>query len=244
MCKFSILTACYNNQRFLPDYFASVLGQNYPDLEIIFVDDCSTDGSFELVQTFTDGRLRVLRNATRQYCSGAYATALAAASGDICGVVDADDVLAISAVEKIVQLYESYPQLGYIYTQHNWCDENLNVLRRGVSGLPVKSFVEMAKRGRHGFSHWRTFRRDLSGKTVIFPVGLRWSVDKQMGFALEEVAPGGFYNVPLYFYRYYPGNMSLTEASDQKRTAVSMAQTYAVRRRQKHVQIFPVRAIA
>jgi glycosyltransferase involved in cell wall biosynthesis len=242
--KFSILTACYNNRRFLPQYFESVLKQTFADLEVIFVDDCSEDGSLDFAKSFGDPRLRVLSSGTRQFCSGAYAMALSEATGDICGIVDADDAIPIVAAEKVVELYDKNPTLGYIYTQHHWCDENLNVLRRGVSGMPSKSFVDTAKRGRHGFSHWRTFKRELSQKTVIFPAGLKWAVDKQMGFALEEIAYGGYYNEPLYYYRYYTGNMSITAGADQKKTAMTMAQTYAVRRRSKRLKALPVRAVS
>lgn len=239
--KFSILTACRNNREFLDDYFKSVLSQ--ANVEVIFVDDASTDGSFEFAQSKQDDRLKLIRNPVRQFCSGSYATALSHATGEICGVVDADDVLAADAVAKVVEQYEKHPEIGYIYTQHYWCDKSLKVQRRGVSGLPKKTFVDNAKLNRPGFSHWRTFRRELSSQAVIFPPGLKYAVDKQMGFVLEEIAVGGFFLQPLYYYRYHPSNMSLTASVEQRRLSMELAQSFALRRRSFRVAVKPVRVI-
>ena len=240
---FSILTACYDNKRFLNQYFHSVLSQQYANLEIIFVDDCSTDGSLELAQSMNDPRLTVLSNNTKRYCSGTYANALSHATGDICGVVDADDVLAIGAVEKIVELYEKNPELLYIYTQHHWCDENLNIQKKGVSGIPKRSFADAARQGQHAFSHWRTFLRRASEMGILFPEGLRYSVDKNLGFILEELGEGGFHPECLYYYRYYKGNMSLTAAKEQRTTTMTMSMAHEQLRRRKKVRNHSVRRI-
>lgn len=241
MDKFSILTACSNNLRFLDQYFQSVLAQQYPELEIIFVDDCSNDGSLEFAQSIKDSRVKIFSNKAKQYCSGTYAKALHEATGSICGVVDADDVLAIGAVEKIVSLYEKNPDLLYIYTQHYWCDENLKVQKRGVSGPPKGSLAQAATKGVHAFSHWRTFRRKVMELGEIFPSGLRYAVDKNMGFVLEDLGNGGYYPESLYYYRYYKGNMSLTSSKEQRVTAMKMAHEKLKKRR--HRKAYPIRIV-
>lgn len=241
--KFSILTASSNNRRFLDQYFQSVLAQQHPDLEIIFVDDCSNDGSLEFARSISDPRLQVFSNDSKKYCSGTYAAALSHATGEACGIVDADDVLAVGAVEKIVQLYQKYPEVLYIYTQHHWCDENLTIQRKGVSGLPKVSFAGSARRGGHAFSHWRTFLKKASDKAVLFPPGLRYSVDKKMGFVLEELGEGGFHPEPLYYYRYYHGNMSLTASKEQRVNTMSMAIEHEKKRKHRKARNYPVRVV-
>lgn len=239
--KFSILTACFNNVLFLKDYI-SVLEQNYDNFEVVFVDDCSTDGSWEYIQGVNDPRIRAFRNETQIGCSSSYARALVEASGDLCGVVDADDVLATGAISVISQVYQQRPEIGYIYTQHHWCDKNLHTKKVGVSGLPKNSnLAEMALRGRHCFSHWRTFRKDVANKGIIFPEGLKYSVDKYMGFALEELAVGAFFPTALYFYRYHAKNMSSNFGLRQREMTNRMARDFLKHRELKKIR--PIKII-
>ncbi len=227
MSSFSILTACYNNKQFLNEYFDSVLCQG-SDVEVVFVDDCSTDGSWEFANQYkSDPRVILVRNEERLYCSSSYKVALSHATSPLCGVVDADDALANKAVKRIKKLYSTLPDIGYIYTQHWWCDKDLKVKRSGLSSFPrKKSFAQLAP-AKHCFSHWRTFRRDIVLGYDIFPDGLKYAVDKHLGFALQHIARGAFYPKELYYYRYYKGNMSLVYPKEQKMLWTAMAEKYS-----------------
>jgi glycosyltransferase involved in cell wall biosynthesis len=227
--KISILTASHNDERFIKDCAQSVLGQAYPDFEWVVVDDCSSDKTFEILSDFKDPRLRLFRNDDQLFCSSTYARALKEARGDICAIVDGDDALVAKAIKTLAKLYQKNRELGYIYTQHWWCDNKLNRKRKGLSAQPPMgmSMSRLSlKKNAHSFSHWRTFRRYLAKGNEIFPKGLKYSVDKHMGFVLERIAYGGFYPEPLYLYRYYKGNMSLTHAKDQKEIWKTMAKKF------------------
>lgn len=239
--KISILTACYNKDQFIKACVKSVANQTYSNWEHIIVDDCSTDHSYDYLSRIKDKRVKVIRNDKRKFCSSCYAIALEHATGDICGVVDGDDVLASTAMETIVKYYRANPKIGYIYTQHFWCDKTLKKCRSGLSGTPKNiSLAESAIKGKHCFSHWRTFRRELASKGTIFPEGLEVSVDKNMGFVLEELAPGAFLPKKLYFYRYYKGNMSLVQGGTQKAMTKRMAKARLKKREEKSIKVYPV----
>ena len=241
MFKFSILTACHDAAPFLKQCINSVLIQKYVDIEWVIVDDCSIDNSYEILSSIGDPRIKLVRNDNRKYCASSYAKALNLATGDICGVLDSDDALQEDAVETVVDLYRRYPAIGYIYTQHFWCDEKLRVKRRGLSQMPKpnKSFIDMAtKHGAHCFSHWRTFKRKLSDNAVLFKPGLKYAVDKCLGFSLEELAMGGFYGEQLYYYRYHKGNMSKTKAGGQSEACRALAKEFL--KKNKRRRVFPV----
>ena len=240
--KFSILIACYDKEKFIKDCIKSVLAQTYDNWECIVVDDCSTDGSYSFLKNISDSRFTVIRNDTRKYCSSTYAEALKHATGDICGILDGDDVLAESAMSVVAKRYKAHPHIGFIYTQHYWCDKSLRSKRCGLSASPKKgkSLAEMAHSCRHCFSHWRTFRLSLAEKGTIFPEGLQVSVDKNMGFALEELAKGAFLSKVTYFYRYYKGNMSLVQGGNQKATTKRLAKDRIRARQQNSTRVYPV----
>lgn len=238
----SILTSCYNKAKFLPDYIRSIFSQqNYSDFEVIFVDDCSSDNSHDIMKSVGDSRLKLFRSPVRLFCASSYQSALDKVTGDIVAVVDADDALTENAISRIMKAYSVYNYIGYIYTQHIWCDESLTPKKKGLSSAPLRghSLVDMgAKHFKHCFSHWRTCRTNAAKKADIFPAGLKCAVDKSMGYALERVAYGGFLNEALYLYRYYKSNMSLTEAGQQKVQWKKLLSQYS---KQKHT--FPITKI-
>jgi len=248
--KFSILTACYNSRAYLKDCIDSVMSQTYPDFEWIIVDDSTTDGSWDLIEDISDSRVISVRNDCRLYCSSSYSRALSMATGDICCILDSDDALLPKSLAIINKMYSKHTDVGYIYTQHWWCDINLTKTRKGISSMPPKdrnghrlSVAQAALKYHHCFSHWRTFRRNIRNISVIFPNGLRVAVDKHMGFAIEELCPGGFYSKPLYKYRYYRGNMSKTYAGDQKKMWQLMAAGYIEKRLKQKISVFPIKLL-
>lgn len=235
--KFTILTSCYNNAPFLEEYFSSLFSQKYDNLEVVFVNDASTDSSLAIAQKWAHKLpIKIISNSTRLYCGGSYNVALSHATGEVCGVVDADDALLKNAIDIIVQKYRKNPSIDFIYTQHYWCNKNLQSRRSGLSSLPQrgKSLSEMAFAGKHCFSHWRTFRTFLRDRAVIFPTGLKYSVDKNMGFVLEEIGHGGFLPITLYCYRYHPSNMSLTNGKNQKLMTKMLAGEFMNNKRKKN----------
>lgn len=62
----SILTTTYNRPELLPRSVRSVLAQDFQDFELIIIDDCSTDNTPEIVKSFSDPRIRYIRNETNQ----------------------------------------------------------------------------------------------------------------------------------------------------------------------------------
>lgn len=243
MYKFSIITACHNKGVFIEKCVQSVINQTYDNWEHIIVDDCSTDDSYRKLLNFSDRpEITILRNESRKYCSSSYARALNQATGDICGVLDADDCLDESAMHVISKRYARYPGIDWIYTQFHWCNRKLKNPRDGVSSLPKngKPLTDMTLSGKHCYSHWRTFRRSIAKDAILFPEGLRVSVDKSLGFNLEELGRGAFCPQKLYFYRYYKGNMSLIYPEDQKNTTMQLAKYHNLKRKKNNIKVYPI----
>lgn len=204
--KFSVLMACYNCEPWVKDAIKSVIRQTYFDWELLILNDKSTDNSMSVIKKFCDGKkIRLIENSERLYCGGAYNLLSFEATGDFCGVLDADDALGKKAIEKIIKAYKT-TAADFIWTQFWLCDKNLKILKKGFSKPPEngKSLIDV----RHAFSHWRTFKTSMREKCQIFKPGLKAAVDKWMGYALEEVGQGVFYNEVLYYYRQRAGGLS------------------------------------
>ena len=101
--KFTIVIPIFNRVQYIPETLDSVIRQTYTDLEIICVDDCSSDRSPVLLQDYakTDLRIKVLTHAKNKGLYLARKTGVLNASGDYILFLDCDDVLAFHAVEVI-----------------------------------------------------------------------------------------------------------------------------------------------
>jgi len=245
----SVLTACYNGRKFLKKCADSIANQSDQDWEWIFVDDCSTDESVRIARSYRRSGLnvKIIRNKKRLGCSSSYRKALEAATGELCGILDADDAIKRNAVRRIKKAYDKNASVDFIYTRHHWCNDALMPKGKGLSSKPHegKSLVDMSLDHRkHCYSHWRTFRTYLRDKADIFPEGLECAVDKNMGFLLEQTGPGGFLPEFWYLYRFHRENMSRKQGGRSRRTWRRLAKQYRIDRKRKKLQVYPIIEIA
>jgi len=87
----SVIIPSYNRAATLPRAMDSVLSQSFDDLELIIVDDASTDGTEVVVQQFCDDRVRYLRHSSNRFAAAARNTGMQAARGEYIAFLDSDD---------------------------------------------------------------------------------------------------------------------------------------------------------
>jgi len=114
----SILTTCYNREKFLGECIESVQRSHFQDYEHIIVDDCSTDGSVEVARSFAkdDGRIKVYVNSENL---GDYPNRNAAAShaqGEFIKYLDADDMHGRFKLDILVDALEQFPSAAFALT--------------------------------------------------------------------------------------------------------------------------------
>ncbi|WP_445149193.1 glycosyltransferase family 2 protein [Baekduia sp. Peel2402] len=105
----SALVAVYNGERFVAETIDSILAQTHAPLEVIVVDDGSTDSTAEVLARFGD-RIRVIRQENRG-CPGAFNTAFAAAQGDYLAMCGADDLWTPEKLEWQLGTLAEHPDV-------------------------------------------------------------------------------------------------------------------------------------
>jgi glycosyltransferase involved in cell wall biosynthesis len=113
--KFSIVTPCCNQNRFLDRCMRSVLGQEAGDPEYIVVDGGSTDGSVETIQKHA-ARLAWWISRPGWGLTGALNEGFAHGRGEIMGWIDPDDMLAPWALRVVQSLFDALPEVEWITT--------------------------------------------------------------------------------------------------------------------------------
>jgi len=124
----SIVTPSYNTARYLPETIESVLSQDYPAIEYIVVDACSTDETPAILERYKD-RLRVITGKDKGPSDGAYRGFLEA-SGEIFAWLNADDIFLPGAIRAGAEYLGAHPEVDVVYGEGYWIDENGAVIRR------------------------------------------------------------------------------------------------------------------
>jgi glycosyltransferase involved in cell wall biosynthesis len=114
----SVVTPFYNTARYLAQCIESVLTQSYPSFEYILMDNCSTDGSGDIAETYArrDPRIRLIRCSEFRSQLENYNRALAEISevSEYCKMVQADDYIFTECLELMVQAFEQSKSIGLV----------------------------------------------------------------------------------------------------------------------------------
>jgi glycosyltransferase involved in cell wall biosynthesis len=124
----SVIIPCFNYGQFVGEAIQSVLNQTYPDLEVIVVDDGSTDTTRDVVYSFRDPRIRYVyqENAGENVARN---TGIQQARGEFIAFLDADDLWLPQKLEKQLRLFEEDPEVGLAYCLFSYFDsESGNVV--------------------------------------------------------------------------------------------------------------------
>lgn len=121
----SIITPCYNSEKYIKETFLSIKAQTYTNWEWIIVDDCSVDKSVELIKSFEDSRIKLFTQSDNQGAAHARNLALNNAKGRFITFIDSDDLWLPNFLETTVNYLISNDE-GLVYTSYKRVDEDLN----------------------------------------------------------------------------------------------------------------------
>src|SRR5208282_3377409 len=98
---------------------ASALAQTYVPLEIVIVDDGSTDDTLKIVRSFRDSRLRIYENRRNLGIVGNRNESIKLSKGDYIKFLFQDDLLYPNCVEKMVQIIEAHENVGLVFSSRD-----------------------------------------------------------------------------------------------------------------------------
>jgi glycosyltransferase involved in cell wall biosynthesis len=201
----SIVIPCYNYGRFLSETITSVLAQTYQPLEIIVVDDGSTDDSHAVAAGFASRGVKY-HYQPNQKLSGARNTGTQLSHGQFIMFLDADDILEPTYVSECYQALHDHPEAGFAYTQMR-----LFGREDGVTTVPEYSRAELLL---HNYIHASALMRSELARQYPYNASLRtgWEDwDLYLTFAEHNVA-GVLVDKPLLRYRKHDNDASMVDA--------------------------------
>lgn len=122
----SIVLPVYNGERFLSQSIDSVLGQTYPDFELIIVNDCSTDSTEEIILRYAakDARIRYKKNEVNSKLPASLNIGFAQAKGEYYTWTSDDNMYHADAIERMVNYLNEHPETGMVSCGYNAINED------------------------------------------------------------------------------------------------------------------------
>src|SRR5690606_15679406 len=206
---FSILIANYNNSKYLTQCMESIVAQTYDNIEVIIVDDRSTDDSIVVIESLKSKYpiIQLHQNDINRGAGFTKKRCIDLSAGELCGFLDPDDALTPEAVALMVEKHSQYENASLVYSTNYECDQYLNVklvnswIKQQPSNEPVYKNTYVG--------HFATFKKALYAKTAGPDSALKRAVDHDLYCLLEEVGELIFVDKPLYYYRQHDGGISL-----------------------------------
>ena len=119
--KVSVIIPTYNRAPLLQRAMKSVLAQTYENIELIIVDNASSDNTSEIIKDFKDERIKYLRHSTNKGGSAARNTGIRSAEGEFISLLDDDDELFPEKIERQIRKFNvSSPEVGVIYCGYSF----------------------------------------------------------------------------------------------------------------------------
>lgn len=112
--KISLIMSVYNGEDYLSEAIESVVNQTFTDWELIVINDCSTDGTAEILNGFAakDGRIKVYPNEVNLRLPSSLNRALEFAQGEYIARMDADDICLPDRLEKQYAFMQAHPDVA------------------------------------------------------------------------------------------------------------------------------------
>jgi glycosyltransferase involved in cell wall biosynthesis len=252
----TVLICNHNYERYLEAAIDSALSQTYREVEVVVVDDGSTDGSRDILRRYGDRIRSVLK------VNGGQPSALNAgfweARGDIVCLLDADDVMAPTKAETVATIFHRNPEIGWVYHELDFIDAGGRAIP--LSALPDRANVAVIRRRRArypGFSRLDlrpclaagerlpyacpafsglSFRRRTLEAILPMPEDIARASDEFPKFAALALFPGVHLGESLASQRVHPANAATFRTDAPVERAIRYAKTaYHLRYRYAHI---------
>jgi glycosyltransferase involved in cell wall biosynthesis len=130
--KVSIVLPTYNGSKYIRQSIESCVNQTHANLELLIVDDASSDDIARIVKEYPDPRIRYFRHVTNRGIAEGLNTGFQNATGDYLTWTSDDNYYTENAIEEMLRFLQAYPQLDFVYAENYVVDEGNTTWRGGT----------------------------------------------------------------------------------------------------------------
>ncbi|UXN58945.1 glycosyltransferase [Phyllobacterium zundukense] len=145
--KISVIMPSYNHQEFIAEAITSVLNQTISSIQLIIVDDGSSDGSASVIRSFTDERIVFKQLPSNLGACEALNIGLSLSEADLVAVCNSDDRWHKDKLQRQLRVMQERPDIGAVFTNVQWIDAN-GAFIPADSLTPYHAVFQQANRSR------------------------------------------------------------------------------------------------
>lgn len=205
----SIIVPTYNDEKYISETINSILSQTYKNFEIIVVDDCSTDKTVVILDSFNDPRIRIFKNSSNMGTAYSRNLAIRESKGEYIAFLDGDDLWDVNKLEHQLDFMEKN---GYVFSYTNFVtfseEHNKRYVISGPKKVTHKDFIRTAYVGCLTVMYKKSVCPDLQ-----IPSNIRKRNDYALWLLLSKNCDCYLLNENLSYYRLRSGGISRVKKS-------------------------------
>lgn len=216
----SVLINNYNYGRFLPEAIDSALSQTYKNIEVVVVDDGSTDDSRGILASYGNRVVSVLKENGGQ--SSAFNAGFAQSCGEIICFLDSDDIFAAEKVETIVKVFEEHLEIGWCFDRvrkfdHTTGEQNVLVAEWDAGRVDFRrDMAAGAPPNMPTITSGISIRREVLARILPMPEFIRITSDGYIKLSALALAEGWRIADEVTLQRIHGSNLYTDRSSGKK----------------------------
>lgn len=211
--KISLVTACFNHKEYIGETIKSILSQQYPNLQYIVIDDGSTDGSWEIINSFKNSSYSCERlEGYRDSVTIALNHGLSKVDGQIMGWLNSDDILLPKSLFTIAEIFSNLPEVDWLTGMSTTINFESHIVN---SKLRLKNIYDYLSGDWQVIQQESTFWRRSLWESVggkLNETG-RWAFDTELWTRFFEKTEHYHVTTPLGAFRYGKQSKSVSDKS-------------------------------
>lgn len=195
----SIVLPVYNAQDYINESIYSILNQTFTNFELIIIDDGSTDKSYEIINSFDDPRIKILKHERNLGLIKSLNEGIRLSSGELIARMDADDISQPKRLEKQVNFLKSNHNIGVCSTWYEVMARKKYIKRDETDPEKVKSLLLYYCPLAHPTV---MFKKSIIEKVNYYSTDYPHAEDYELWIRLIEIT--NIANIPEVLFRYRP----------------------------------------
>ncbi len=209
----SVVLPIFNTQEYLLTCLNSIASQTLKSIELIAIDDCSTDSSWTILKQFAKNKpwVKISQNSTSLGVSSTFNIGIKKATGQFLARMDADDIMHQDRLKLQLQYLKQHPKTVIVGGQCQIIDSKGKITGKKTFPLEDKKIKDMLFRTVPMQQPTIMINRSLLPKNFIFG-NKKYSPAEDYGLFFAATPYGEFANLPqtTHYYREHTTNISLT----------------------------------
>jgi len=196
----SVIIPTYNSEKFIPCSVASAINQTYPNIEILIIDDGSTDNTKKVVQQLSNPTVRYIKQ-TNGGPSAARNNGMRQSNGQYIAFLDVDDAWEPSKVAEQVTFFENGNNLSIVATGYTRCDADLRPIESisldtSLKGKGIISFRLLLEKNRMPTPSIM-IKKEILDQSGVFDENIDFGEDWDLWVRIAQHGEIGYIQTPL-----------------------------------------------